>query len=68
MVDIAHVGYKIAIEVDGKSHGLKRQQQIDRFKEKTLSNLGWIVLRFSNERVMEHLEECVLEVSSTISR
>jgi hypothetical protein len=67
-VDIAHWQLKVAVEVDGKSHRSHSRQDQDRKKEDLLIELGWSVLRFSNQQVMEHLEACVHEVWSTISR
>lgn len=67
-IDIAIPGHMIAVEVDGNSHcSLVRQAQ-DRKKEYCLNSLGWIVLRFKNKQVMEHLEDCVQMVMSTISK
>jgi hypothetical protein len=65
-LDIADGSLKVAIEVDGNSHYSRRMQ--DRRKDDFLRGLGWNVLRFSNRQVMEHLEECVQMVLSTISR
>ncbi len=67
-VDIANAALMIAIEVDGGSHRSQARRTQDRKKEQVLSGLGWTVLRFTNQEVMEHLAECVLTVMSTISR
>lgn len=53
--DIAHPGLKIAIEVDGQTHYSARKL-MDQKKTCFLEGLGWKVLRFSNEDVMEHLQ------------
>ena len=66
-IDIAILPQKIAIEVDGGSHGSKKVQSADTRKTEFLNGLGWKVLRFSNREVTEHLETCVLEIVSTIS-
>jgi hypothetical protein len=67
-VDLAHSELKIAVEVDGESHKLKKWRFLDRRKEEVLRALGWTVLRFWNADVMERLETCVQMVSSTISK
>lgn len=67
-VDMGHRGAKIAVEVDGASHGALKRQQQDREKTAALESLGWIVLRFSNAQVMDDLEACVQTVMSTISK
>ena len=44
---------KLIIEVDGYSHNFKTEEDIQRNKE--LTNLGYSVLRFSDEEVMKDL-------------
>ena len=67
-LDIGNRELKIGVEVDGNSHNIKRRKEEDSKKTALLSSLGWIVLRFSNQAVMERLEECVQVVESTISK
>lgn len=67
-VDIGSEELKIAIEVDGNSHCTIKRKEQDRKKEALLTSLGWTVLRFTNQQVTEHLEECVQTVTSTISK
>ena len=65
-IDLARPAHMLAIEIDGNSHcSLKRQEQ-DKKKADFLSGLGWKVLRLKNKQVMEHLEDCVQMVKSTI--
>jgi hypothetical protein len=65
-IDVACPERMIAIEVDGGSHCSLVGQERDRRKDSCLSGLGWKVFRFTNKQVMEHLEECVRTVTSTI--
>lgn len=65
-IDIANPILKVAIEVDGRSHHSRKAQ--DARKTSFLESLGWTVLRFSNQEVTEHLEDCVQMVLSTISK
>ena len=67
-IDVASREFKVGVEVDGISHQTRRRQQQDAKKDEFLRGLGWTVLRFANERVMENLEDCVQEVRSTISK
>ncbi len=61
-IDIVRLEGKIAIEVDGYSHcSLERQKQ-DRRKERILKKLGWKVLRFSNQEVLNGLDEVLEKV------
>ena len=65
-IDIAIIQYLIAIEVDGKSHELISRKEQDQKKDIFLKEQGWKVLRFKNQQVMEHLEDCVKMVMSII--
>lgn len=67
-VDVGHPELKVAIEVDGPSHQSLVVKKQDRKKEAFLRSRGWIVLRFSNQEVMDDLAGCVRTVMSTISR
>jgi very-short-patch-repair endonuclease len=51
-VDLADPERHLAIEIDGGSHKSLRVQEIDRKKTNALSCLGWSVLRFTNEEVL----------------
>jgi hypothetical protein len=50
-VSLAYPERKIAIEVDGKTHLLKRWKFLDRRKTAVLNALGWSVFRVTNEEV-----------------
>lgn len=67
-LDIADPEHMISIEVDGASHNSPTRRTLDEKKDAFLAGLGWIVLRFSNREVTEHLEACVQTVQSTISK
>jgi superfamily I DNA/RNA helicase len=54
-VDIAKPGCKIAIEVDGHSHGLRRAH--DEKKDRLLESLGWTVIRVPNRRAVQNAKE-----------
>lgn len=61
-VDIADPARMLAIEVDGRTHGTKKWQFLDKRKTDVLNALGWSVLRFSNERVDSDLEAVLREI------
>jgi len=67
-VDIGNQELRIAIEIDGHSHGALIRKQQDRKKEAFLRSVGWTVLRFSNGEVTTGLPDCVAMVMSTISK
>jgi len=61
-IDIGHPKKKIAIEVDGYSHmAIKRQEQ-DRRKDLKLRDLGWIVLRFSNQEILSSIATVIKKI------
>lgn len=66
--DLAHEGLKIAVEIDGRSHSSLKRQAQDAKKERFLRGLGWTVLRFTNEEVLENPTRCVQMVRSITSR
>jgi hypothetical protein len=67
-IDIAIPSKMIAIEVDGLSHCSTKRKQQDARKQSLLESLGWIVLRFTNQQVMEDLDGCFQTVLSTTLR
>lgn len=56
-VDIGNPELKIAIEVDGGSHGTIINRARDVKRDALLNGLGWTVLRFKNRVVMESIED-----------
>ena len=58
-LDLADSARMLAIEVDGNSHSLLLRQAQDRKKENFLKYLGWTVLRFTNQQVLEETSACV---------
>lgn len=67
-IDLALPELKIAIEIDGGSHGSLKVQEADRRKTAFLTGCGWHVLRFTNQQAEVHTEECALEILFTISK
>ena len=65
-LDIASRLHKLCIEVDGRSHKSKETQECDKRKTELLNLKGWKVLRLSNEKILNELENCVQMVMSMI--
>jgi very-short-patch-repair endonuclease len=57
-VDFCCRTHKVVIELDGDSHEHKQEQ--DELRDKSLAEKGYIVLRFRNGEVIDHMER-VLE-------
>jgi hypothetical protein len=51
-MDIANSKLKVCIEVDGAGHNSPKARQRDNKKDKAVTSLGWTVLRFSNQEIL----------------
>lgn len=67
-VDVGNAGLKVAVEVDGASHGLLSRQAQDRRKTEWLTGAGWTVLRFTNREVLADVEACARKVRDAAVR
>ena len=65
-IDIANAGLKVGIEIDGKGHTNKKIKDLDKKKENKLRMLGWTVLRFTNEEILEDLSIVLSRVGAAI--
>ena len=65
-VDLAYPQWKIAIECDGDVHLLPEVRERDLPRQNDLLLAGWIVLRFSRERVWTRPESVLHEVRAAI--
>lgn len=65
-VDLGNPDLKIAIEIDGKLHRWKKSISKDMKKTKALNQLGWKVLRFTNEEIMKDISKVLLEIKREI--
>ncbi len=63
-IDIANPEAKIAIEVDGFSHVAMERRAQDAKKEAKLQQLGWTVLRFSNQEILSSIDTVITRVRS----
>lgn len=66
-VDIAHPDLRIAIEVDGRTHRQKKWRFLDKRKTEILAALGWVVIRFTNERVNGEIDSVVSEIGAVVA-
>lgn len=62
-IDFAHLELKVAIEVDGRAfHSDGRSFERDRERQNMLALRGWLVLRFTWERLVNDPEGVIAEV------
>ena len=66
-LDLGNKELKLGIECDGNSHGMLARRQQDAKKDAVLGLLGWTVLRFRNERIMNETDLVMGEIMSTVS-
>lgn len=68
-IDFAHVGLRIAIEVDGRAfHSDRRSFERDRWRQNALSVGGWLVLRFTWEQITEKADEVIELIRAAIAQ
>ncbi len=64
-IDFAHLELQIAIEVDGRAfHSDRRSFERDRKRQNLLVLRGWVILRFTWERLINDPEGVIAEVIS----
>lgn len=67
-IDFAEPRLRIAIEVDGRAyHSDRRAFEHDRKRQNMLALRGWIILRFTWERIVEDPEGVIAEVVRAIA-
>ena len=54
----------LVIEVDGAYHGERQQQEDDAVRERDLEQMGFHVMRFSNEEVLYDTDNVLSQIES----
>jgi len=67
IADFVCLEKQIIIEVDGDYHATPEQKEYDEQRTAVLNELGYKVVRFSNERVIEELDKVVEEIRSLLA-
>jgi len=68
-IDFAHLGLRIAIEVDGRAfHSDRRSFEHDRWRQNALTVGGWLVLRFTWEQITERPDEVIAVILAAVAR
>ena len=68
-IDFAHVGLRIAIEVDGRAfHSDRRSFERDRWRQNALMVGGWLVLRFTWEQITERPDEVIATIHAAVAQ
>lgn len=66
IVDFACLEKQLVIEIDGGYHSEPRQQNDDRLRTENLNRMGFEVIRFTNEQVIEHQQETITEIKNIL--
>ena len=64
LLDMAHPVLKINVEADGNSHRSKSRRESDIRRDKRLSELEWLVLRFTNKQVLEDADATIRVINA----
>ena len=67
IVDFVSRHEGLVVEVDGGYHSEPRQQESDELREEELERMGYHVIRFSNEEVMNDIESVLDEIREGLS-
>lgn len=68
-IDFAHLGLRIAIEVDGRAHHTGRIAfERDRERQNMLMLQGWLVLRFTWEQITQRPDEVLAAVLAAVAQ
>lgn len=66
IVDFANLHYKLVIEVDGKYHFKGDQPVSDEIRTADLNRMGYTVIRFTNDEVLNHIYQVEWQIKDVI--
>lgn len=66
IVDFANLHYKLVIEVDGKYHFKGDQPVADEQRTADLNRMGYTVIRFTNDEVLNHIYQVEWQIKDVI--
>jgi len=62
IVDFVCLDVKLVIEVDGGYHSEDLQQEYDALRTERLEALGFIVIRFDNDRIIAEIDKVIKDI------
>lgn len=68
IVDFVCLSKKLIVEVDGKYHQKPEMIEADKFRTEFLNNLGYTVIRFTNEEIISNTENILEKIKDKLSR
>lgn len=66
-IDFAFVNQMVAIEIDGSQHLLPERKESDNKKDILLNNLGWFVVRVSENEIKTNINEVFNKITSFLN-
>jgi very-short-patch-repair endonuclease len=66
IVDFACAEHRLIIEIDGATHSLDKQIERDDHRDAALIALGWRVIRFTNDEVLNRMDDVCTHVLKVI--
>jgi len=66
IVDFVCLSKKLVIEVDGGYHTKPDIQELDKLKTETLNELGYKVIRFTNDEVLANIDSVIETINETL--
>ena len=67
IVDFVCISKQLIIEIDGKYHDNESQKEAAELRTKILNELGFKVIRFTNEEVIGNIENVIKTISSQLA-
>ena len=68
IVDFVCLSGQLVVEIDGGYHSEPRQAAEDALRTKRLTNMGYRVIRFTNEQVTNSIEEVITIIKNNIKQ
>ena len=66
IVDFICIEKRLIIEVDGKYHTTKEEIEADELRTTILQELGFKVIRFANEEVLENTDKTIIKITQDL--
>ena len=68
IVDFVCLQKQLVIEVDGAYHNSPQQKELDELRNQILKEMGYIILRFTNEEVIANTEAVLNKIKNIMSQ
>ena len=66
IVDFACLQKMLVIEVDGEYHSTDEQKALEDLRTEYLNKIGFSVIRFTNEQVVNHIDDVLAHIEELI--